>query len=110
MSSIGSKQNVGKQYNIYCTNLTVSQLKTYKGLPSNAIIISSPTNNDTDKGIPSILMTDYQSNVLPLTYVLDKTVFTVNENTNTASLNTYYLNLADRIGRIENALRNKGML
>lgn len=109
MSAIGSNINTGKQYNIYCTNLSVMELKNYKGLPANSIIISSPIRYNNDLGIPSIVMTDYESKVLPLTYTLNNTIFTVDESTNTINLNSYYLSLFNRIGKIEQALINNGI-
>ena len=83
-SQIGTSYNLNKQYNFYCTNLSVDKLKNFSyGLPNNAIIISSPTNNKSyDIGTPSILMTDYNSNIMPLTYTLDKSQFSVDEKTN----------------------------
>ena len=85
-SQIGTSYNLSKQYNFYCTNLSVNTLKNFSyGLPNNAIIISSPTdNNSYDIGKPSILMTDYNSNIIPLTYTLDKNQFNFDEKTNTA--------------------------
>lgn len=83
-SQIGTSYNLNKQYNFYCTDLTVDKLKNFSyGLPNNAIIISSPTDNKSyDIGTPSILMTDYNSNIMPLTYTLDKSQFSVDEKTN----------------------------
>ena len=83
-SQIGTSYNLNKQYNFYCTNLSVDKLKNFSyGLPNNAIIISSPTDNKSyDIGTPSILMTDYNSNIMPLTYTLDKSQFSVDEKTN----------------------------
>ena len=85
-SQIGTSYNLSKQYNFYCTNLSVNTLKNFSyGLPNNAIIISSPTDiNSYDIGKPSILMTDYNSNIIPLTYTLDKNQFNFDEKTNTA--------------------------
>lgn len=76
-SQIGTSYNLNKQYNFYCTDLTVDKLENFSyGLPNNAIIISSPTDHDSyDIGTPSILMTDYNSNIMPLTYTLDKSQF-----------------------------------
>lgn len=76
-SQIGTSYNLSKQYNFYCTDLTVDKLENFSyGLPNNAIIISSPTDRDSyDMGTPSILMTDYNSNIMPLTYTLDKSQF-----------------------------------
>ena len=73
-SQIGTSYNLNKQYNFYCTNLSVDKLKNFSyGLPNNAIIISSPTDRDSyDIGTPSILMTDYNSNIISLKYTLDK--------------------------------------
>lgn len=83
-SQIGTSYNLNKQYNFYCTNLSVDKLKNFSyGLPNNAIIISSPLDNKSyDIGTPSILMTDYNSNIIPLTYTLDKSQFSVDEKTN----------------------------
>lgn len=101
MSAIGSYiLNRSKQYNVYCTDLTISQLmdftnNTNKILPKNAIIVSSPLNTDgeivTDKGTPAILMTDSNSEVLPLTYTFDTTQFIYDNNTNTVKINENYL-------------------
>lgn len=101
MSAIGSYiLNRSKQYNVYCTDLTISQLldfanTTNKNLPKNAIIVSSPLNTDgeivTDKGTPAILMTDSNSEVLPLTYTFDTTQFIYDNNTNTVKIDENYL-------------------
>ena len=60
-SQIGTSYNLNKQYNFYCTDLTVDKLENFSyGLPNNAIIISSPTDRDSyDMGTPSILMTSF---------------------------------------------------
>lgn len=89
-SQIGTSYNLNKQYNFYCTNLPVNTLKNFSyGLPNNAIIISSPTdNNSYDIGTPSILMTDYNSNIIPLTYTLDSSQFIIDEKTNKAKFKT----------------------
>ena len=101
MSAIGSYiLNRSKQYNVYCTDLTISKLldfanTTNKNLPKNAIIISSPLNKDgeilTDKGTPAILMTDSNSEVLPLTYTFDTTQFIYDNTTNTVKIKENYL-------------------
>ena len=113
-SQIGTSYNLNKQYNFYCTNLSVDKLKNFSyGLPNNAIIISSPTNNKSyDIGTPSILMTDYNSNIMPLTYTLDKSQFSVDEKTNKikfkesiidVKFTTYY----DLLKKIENNVNLK---
>ena len=83
-SQIGTSYNLNKQYNFYCTDLTVDKLENFSyGLPNNAIIISSPIdNNSYDIGTPAILMTDYNSNIIPLTYTLDESQFERVKKTN----------------------------
>lgn len=113
-SQIGTSYNLNKQYNFYCTNLSVDKLKNFSyGLPNNAIIISSPLNNKSyDIGTPSILMTDYNSNIMPLTYTLDKSQFSVDEKTNTIKfkeniIDTKFTTYYNLLKQIENNVNVK---
>lgn len=113
-SQIGTSYNLNKQYNFYCTNLSVDKLKNFSyGLPNNAIIISSPTDsNSYDIGTPSILMTDYNSNIISLTYTLDKNQFTFDEKTNTtrfkeAIIDRKFKDYYDKLIKIENNINVK---
>lgn len=113
-SQIGTSYNLNKQYNFYCTNLSVDKLKNFSyALPNNAIIISSPLNNKSyDIGTPSILMTDYNSNIMPLTYTLDKSQFSIDEKTNTIKfkeniIDTKFTTYYNLLKQIENNVNVK---
>lgn len=113
-SQIGTTYNLNKQYNFYCTDLTVDKLENFSyGLPNNAIIISSPTDRDSyDIGTPSILMTDYNSNIMPLTYTLDKSQFERVGKTNRIKfkesiIDTKFTTYYDLLTKIENNVNLK---
>jgi hypothetical protein len=81
--------------NIYFSSLSIADLrKNSKYLPTNALIISSPQEEneedfDThDAGRPAIVVTDGIGNVLPLTYTLRMLGARIDEKNNTIS---YYL-------------------
>jgi hypothetical protein len=76
--------------NIYFSSLSIADLrKNSKYLPTNALIISSPQEEneedfDThDAGRPAIVVTDGIGNVLPLTYTLSLSNIEYDENENT---------------------------
>jgi hypothetical protein len=76
--------------NIYFSSLSIADLrKNSKYLPTNALIISSPQEEneedfDThDAGRPAIVVTDGIGNVLPLTYTLALSNIEYDENENT---------------------------
>lgn len=72
--------------NIYCSPLTIKQLRqNSKYLPTNALIISSPQENNCDNNKPAIVITDGVGNILPLTYTLDlkETPYNYDETNNT---------------------------
>lgn len=115
MSKIGSNQNLGKKFNIFCTNLSNSEIRrynstTYNGkqlkLPSNALIISSPLNTDgSDTEQPSMLMTDSDSNVLTLTYSFSNEHFSFNPLSNTVYVKEYdstTQQLKNKVANLEN--------
>lgn len=113
-SQIGTSYNLNKQYNFYCTDLTVDKLENFSyGLPNNSIIISSPTDHDSyDIGTPSILMTDYNSNIMPLTYTLDKSQFERVGKTNKIKfresiIDTKFTTYYDLLKKIENNVNLK---
>lgn len=96
MSTVGSyTYNFGKQYNIYCSDLSVSYLRNYKKetLPQNAIIISSPIEGkkQKDTGKPAIVITDNFSYILPLTYTHNNEHFIIDESTNSVFINISYI-------------------
>lgn len=83
---------IGNKYDIYCSDMSVSQLKNFSyNLPNNSIIVSSPTTSGVDIGKPSILMTDHKGSPLPLTYSFDPKYFIYNETSNTVTLNMSYI-------------------
>lgn len=98
MSKLGyyNQDALNNYYSIYTSDLTVQQLLELENkLPAHTIIISSPINSEdkngekvktTDKGTPSILMTDMDGVAVPLTYSFNPNQFIFDNNTNTVSI------------------------
>lgn len=98
MSKLGyyNQDALNNYYSIYTSDLTVQQLLELENkLPAHTIIISSPINSEdkngenvktTDKGTPSILMTDMDGVAVPLTYSFNPNQFIFDNTTNTVSI------------------------
>ena len=73
MSKLGNISYLfGKQFNIAIANTYSYILLNGSNLPSNCIIISSPTDsNGNDTGTYSLIATDYEGNSVRLTYCID---------------------------------------
>ena len=73
MSKLGNISYLyGKQFNIAVANTYSYILLNGSNLPSNCIIISSPTDsNGNDTGTYSLITTDYEGNPVRLTYCID---------------------------------------
>jgi len=98
MSKLGyyNQDALNNYYSIYTSDLTVQQLLELENkLPAHTIIISSPINVEdkngenvktTDKGTPSILMTDMDGVAVPLTYSFNPKQFIFDNTTNSVSI------------------------
>ncbi len=73
MSKLGNISYLyGKQFNIAVANTYSYIILNGSNLPSNCIIISSPTDLDgNDTGTYSLIVTDYEGNPVRLTYCID---------------------------------------
>lgn len=82
------KNNANKFYNIYTSDASIKELRTFIPLPANALIVSSPISetNSCDLGTPAIVMTDSYGTPVPLTYTFANGIFTFNEETNTVNI------------------------
>ena len=115
-SKLGYYNNINiPVYSFYTTNLSTYQLVNYSyQLPNNSFIISSPIDENSyfDKKTPAILMTDNNSNILPLTYTLeDDNMFTVEPKTNTIKfdkLTNTLSSINEKLNNLQNSHINLG--
>jgi hypothetical protein len=113
-SKLGYYNNINIPiYSFYTTNLSTYQLVNYSyQLPNNSFIVSSPIDETTyyDKKTPAILMTDNNSNILPLTYTLEgDNMFTVEPKTNTIKFDKL-TNTLNSINEKLNNLQNSNII